>query len=90
MLPLVSSITTTEKASGSLLNSVERHRLAVVEHLEVVACQVGHEPLGRVEDRDVQRHDLRAGLERRLLRGSTTGRAASRGKRQTQHGGTFA
>ena len=84
MLPLVSSMTTQENGSGSFWNSVERHRLGVVEDLEVGLREIRHQALVGVGDGDVERHDLRARLERGLLREQGgRGRDGGRGRRQT-------
>ena len=69
MLPLVSSMTTTENGCTLVLEERDqRDRLAVVEHVEVFLHQIRHEPLLASVDRHVERHDLRAGFEGRSLR----------------------
>ena len=82
MLPLVSSMTTTVIGWTSFSKKIERLRLVVVEDLEVVLHEVGHQALLRVGDRREQRHDLGAGLERRLLRGKR-GQGQAEGERPT-------
>ena len=81
MLPLVSSITTTRDRLDFVFEEDERLRLVVVEDLEIVLRQVGHEALLRVGDGREQRHDLGAGPERRLL-GRPSDRRHGGGQRQ--------
>ena len=81
MLPLVSSMTTTEIGWMSFSKKTIGCGFSLSKHLEVVLHEVRHEALLRVGDRGEQRDDLRAGLEGRLLRGDRR-QAQAEGERE--------
>ena len=77
-------MTTQENGSGSFWKSVSVTGWALSKTSKSAFVEIRHEALVGVGDGDVERHDLRARLERRLLREQGgRGRDGGRGRRQT-------